>query len=326
MPIVLSPQVIVPPDPTVGAAVGYTLGQYRRRVAEETGNFVASTVNAASTTYLQDTKYPVRSSLDQADLYTGKWLLRPRATDPRDRVRVVQERGYDPGTGTLRPDSPWSTTPTTDEPYELHGVVEPWAQMLDFVNEALKRCMVVDHLVLPMPEARRVVDLTPYAPWLLDPRWVRGAAFVDQNDYDTPAQIDMSQPTFRGFVEQQGRSMMLRWQNWPWLNVDQVIVVRCVRRAYDYCRASATGVFGEQSGLAAEDHEAVPAPDWVAAAVMVDFWNEFGDVVAAGNRAEAEANQKKWADVFTSLTQQYFQLPPYTLLAPVRSGWGAGFY
>lgn len=284
-------------------------------------------MNAASTTYLQDAKYPVRSSLDQSDLYTGKWLLRPEATDARDRVRVVQERGYDPGTGTLRPDSPWATVPVTDERYELHGVIEPWAQMLDFINEALKRCMLVDHLVLGIPtDGKRTVDLTPYAPWLLDRRWVRAACFVDRTTVDNPAEIDMSQPTFRGFVEQQGRQMFLRWQNYPWYNADQVLVVRCIRRCYDYCRASEAGTFGEQSGLSAEGHQSIAAPDWVAAMAMCDFWNEFGDVVAAGNRSESEANQQKWANVVTTLTQQYFQLPEYTLLAPIKSGWMAAAY
>jgi hypothetical protein len=323
MPIVLTP--VAPPPVPGAAALGATLAMYRRRIAEETGNFVASTVAAASSTYLQDARYPVLSNLDQSDLYTGKWLLRPETTDERDRVRIVQERGYDPGTGTLRPDSPWFTVPVTGERYEMHGVIEPWAQMNDFINEALKRCMVVDHLVLSIPGNTSTINLTPYAPWLLDRRWVRGAAFVDPNSVDDPAEVDMFQPTFRGFVEQNGASLLLRWQNIPWAS-GQVLVVRCIRRAYDLCRASSDGVFGEQSGVTEDAHESVAADDWVAAAAMVDFWNEFGDVVAAGNRAESESNQGKWAGVFTTLTQQYFTLPPYTMLSPVRSGWGAGWY
>src|SRR5262245_37672065 len=324
MPIVLTP---VAPPPLVGnETLGYSTGQYRRRVAEETGNFVASTVSRGSTTYLQDTKYPVTSNLDQSDLYAGKWLLRPRAANDLDRVRIVQERGYDPTTGNLRPDSPWATAPVTDEPYEMHGVIEPWFQMLDFINEGLKRCMVVDHLVLSVPPNTKAINLTPYAPWLLDRRWVRGAAFVDPTQYDDPSEVDMiSQPTFRGFVEQHGRGFLLRWQNVPWQTA-QVLVVRVIRRAYDLCRNDSGGAFGDRSGLVAEDNESLAQDDWVAAAVMVDFWNEFGDVVAAGNRAESEANQKKWSAQFTSLTEQYFTLPPFTLLAPVKAGWAPGWY
>lgn len=323
MPIILTP---VAPPPVLGlSTLGTSLGQYRRQIAEETGNFVASVVATASTTYLQDRRYPVRSNLDQSDLYTGKWLLRPQAPED-DRVRVVTERGYSPQTGELRPDSPWRTVPVTDEPYELHGVIEPWSQMNDFINEGLKRCMLVDHLVLPVPDNVRAIDLTPYAPWLLDRRWVRSAAFVDPDQYAEPSEIDMvSQPTFRGFVEQHGRSLLLRWQNVPWQG-HEVLVVRVIRRCFDFCRESDQGVFGERSGLVAEDNESIAAPDWVAAAAMVDFWMEFGDVVAAGNRQESETNQGKWANVFTSLTQQYFSLPPYTLLAPVKAGWGPRGY
>jgi hypothetical protein len=49
-------------------------------------------------------------------------------------------------------------------------------------------------------------------------------------------------------------------------------------------------------------------------------------VVAAGNREEAETNLQKQAATFSTLTQQYFLLPPYTLLNPVKSGWFVGAY
>jgi hypothetical protein len=313
----------------VGTVVGYPLGMYRRRIARETGNFLASFVESGATSFLRDNTYPVRSNLDQADLFSGKWLLRPQATDPSDLVRIVAELGYDPQTGTLRPDSPWAVPPASTEPYEIHGVIEPWDQMNDLVNEALKRCMVVDHLVLAPNPGQPYLDLTPYAPWLLDARWVRGAAFVDPLLVDSPADIDMSQPNFRGWVEQQGRTMMLRWQGWHFNSTTSsspVLVLRCVKRAYDHCRATADGQFGERTGLEAEGHEG-PAPDeWVAAGALLEFWNSLGDVVAAGNKAEAEGNQAKAAETFTTLTQNYFVLPPFTMLNPLKSGWYVGAY
>jgi hypothetical protein len=328
MPILLSP--VVTPTGDTGAAIGVPLGRYRRRIAKETGNYLASLVESGATSFLRDNHYPIKSNLDQGDLFSGKWLLRPTATAPADRVRIVAELGYDPATGTLRPDSPWSVGPATDEPYELHGVIEPWDQMNDLINEALKRCMVVDHLVLPADPGATFFNLTPYAPWLLDARWVRGAAFVDATSVDDPADIDMSQPTFRGWVEQQGRTMVLRWQGWPYGHAyssqQPVLVLRCIKRAYDHCRLSSDGTFGELSGLSEEIHEGPVAEDWAAAGALVEFWNTFGDVVAAGNRDEAETNQAKVAQTFTTLTQQYFLLPPYTLLNPVKSGWFVGAY
>jgi len=324
-PIVLTP-IVAPPD-TGTPTEGYSLGRYRRRVARETGNFLASLVQAGSTSFLQDDNYPVKSSLDQGDLFSGKWLLRPTAP-AEDRVRIVAELGYDPQTGTLRPDSGWTTAPATDEPYELHGVIEPWEQMIDLVNEGLKRCMVVDHLVLAFPtDGSTALNLTPYAPWLLDYRWVRGAAVVDPAAVEDPGDIDMTQPTFRGWVEPQGRSMYLRWQNvWTGNNVENVLVLRCLKRAYDHCRDDATGVFGERAGVIEEVHEGPVPDDWVAMGALVEFWDTFGDVVAAGNRQEAESNQSKVAAQFTTLSQQYFTLPPMTLLTPIRGGWYVGAY
>lgn len=325
-PILLTPR-FTPPDAGT-AVVGYPLGRYRRRIAKETGNYLASLVESGSTSFLRDNRYPIKSNLDQGDLFSGKWLLRPQSTVLSDRVRVVAELGYDPSTGTLRPDSPWSVGPSTDEPYELHGVIEPWDQMNDLVNESLKRCMVVDHLVLPALPDTSFFNLTPYAPWLLDSRWVRGAAFIDATAVDDPADIDMSQPTFRGWVEQQGRTIILRWQGRQWntTGTSPVLVLRCIKRAYDHCRVNADGVFGELHGLSEEANEGPASEDWVAAGALVEFWAQFGDVVAAGNREESESNQAKAATTFTTLTQQYFILPPYTLMNPIKAGWYVGAY
>ena len=328
MPILLSP--LITPQTDTGIAVGTPLGRYRRRIAKETGNYLASLVESGSTSFLRDNHYPIRSNLDQGDLFSGKWLLRPTATTPSDRVRIVAELGYDPATGTLRPDSPWAVGPATNEPYELHGVIEPWDQMNDLINQALQRCMVIDHLVLPVSPGATYFDLTPYAPWLLDARWVRSACFVDPYSVDDPALIDMSQPYLRGWVEQQGRTMILRWQGWPYGSAnttsEPVLVLRCIKRAYDHCRLNGDGIFGELSGLSEEQNEGPVAEEWVAAGALVEFWAAFGDVVAAGNRSEAETNQQKVATIFTTLSQQYFILPPYTLLNPIKSGWFVGAY
>lgn len=328
-PILLTP-TFTPPDTGV-TVIGYPLGRYRRRIAKETGNFLASTVESGAVSFLRDNKYPVKSTLDQGDLFSGKWLLRPQAPQPQDRVRIVAELGYDPQTGTLRPDSSWTDAAASTEPYELHGVIEPWEQMNDLINQALKRCMLVDHLVLPVTPGENWINLTPYAPWLLDGRWVRGAAVVDPNQVNDPADIDMTQPNFRGWVEPQGRTTFLRWQGWNRFTSSSpsgspVLVVRCIKRAYDHCRLGSDGTFGECAGLTQETHEGPVPEDWVAAGALVAFWESFGDVVAAGNRDEAESNQAKMAETFTTLSQQYFSLPPMSMLNPIRSGWWAGNY
>jgi hypothetical protein len=322
MPIVIGPG----PDefPPGGVAeVGYPLAHYRRQIARETGVFVGSSVRSGTRNYLVDDRYPIKSSLDQGDLYAGKWLLRPRAAVEEDRVRIVAERGYDPQTGTIRPDSAWVNAPVTDEPYEIHGTIEPWEQMNDLVNEGLKRCLVVVDQAVPIPAGSSRVALRPYAPWLQDARWVRQVGWLTGGQM-----IDTSDPyvnPFRGTVEADGAGYTLRWDG-MWLGAGGDLLLKCLKRAYDHCRADDAGVFGEQSGVWAEDNEATVVPEWVAAGALCEFFERYGDVVAGGSRDEVELNQKKAAARFDRMVREYFNLPPYTLLPPVRRGWLVGAY
>jgi hypothetical protein len=296
---------------------------YRRQVARETGVFVASTVRSGSVSYLVDDRYPIKSSLDQGDLYAGKWLLRPQATSDDDRVRIVAERGYDPSTGTVRPDSPWTGAPATGEPYEIHGTIEPWGQMNDLVNEGLKRCLVVVDVPIPIAPGQVSVSLRDWCPWLQDARWVRQVGWWPTDA--APTDLGTTDPygyPFRGTVTPDGTGFVLRWDH-QWLG-GRTITVKCLKRAYDHCRGSSAGVFGEQAGVWKEADEGPVVPVWCSAGTLVEFFERYGDVVAAGSRDEVEANQKKAAARFDRMVKEYFNLPPYTLLDPIRRGWLVG--
>lgn len=322
----MSPIVIGPGGdelPSGIAEVGYPLAHYRRQIARETGVFVGSTVRSGTRSYLVDDRYPIKSSLDQADLYAGKWLLRPRAVLEEDKVRIVSERGYDPSTGTLRPDSSWVNAPATDEPYEIHGTIEPWEQMIDLINAGLKRCMVVVDVAVPAVAGANRVSLRDIAPWLQDARWVRQVGWLPlAHTFET---FDPYWAPFRGTVEPNGAGFTLRWDH-MWLGGGSNLAIKCLKRGYDHCRVDGLGVFGEQSGLWAEDHEALPVPEWVAAGALVEFFERYGDVVAGGSREEVELNQKKAAARFDRMTREYFNVPPYTLTQPMRRGWMVGAY
>lgn len=303
--------------------VGYPMGYYRRQIARETGVFIGSTVRSGSRSYLVDDRYPIKSNLDQGDLYAGKWLLRPRAELDEDKVRIVSERGYDPATGTLRPDSSWVNAPQTDEPYEIHGTIEPWEQMIDLINAGLKRCVTVVDVELTILPGAHSIDLRSAAPWLQDARWVRqigwwptGTTQEGSDPYNYP---------FRGSVEPNGTGLTLRWDH-MWLGNGTPLMMKCLKRAYDHCRGSDVGVFGEQAGVWDEDSEGPVVPEWVAAGALCEFFERYGDVVAAGSREEVELNQKKAAARFDRMTREYFNLPPMTLLQPVRRGWLVGRY
>ena len=320
MPIIVGP--VAPPSPGE-VYVGYPLSHYRRQVARETGIFLGSTVRSGTRNFLVDDRYPIKSNLDQADLYAGKWLLRPRALAEEDRVRIVAERGYDPSTGTIRPDSVWTNAPETDEPYEIHGTIEPWEQMIDLVNAGLKRCLTAVDIDLPIPEGTNRVSLREVAPWLQDARWVRQVGwFPSGGDIVT---VDPYVYPFRGTVEPNGASFTLRWDS-MWLGAGTDLWLKCVKRGYDHCRADQAGAFGEQAGLWAEDNEAVIPPEWCSAGALCEFFERYGDVVGGGSREEVEQNQKKAAQRFDRLSREFFALPPYTLLNPIRRGWYVGAY
>jgi hypothetical protein len=110
-----------------------------------------------------------------------------------------------------------------------------------------------------------------------------------------------------------------------WLSTGY-LTLRCLKRAYDHCRADSGGTFGEQAGVWEEDNEGPVVPEWVSAGALVEFFERYGDVVAAGSRDEVEANQKKAAARFDRMVKEYFNLPPYTLLDPIRRGWLVGAY
>lgn len=86
---------------------------------------------------------------------------------------------------------------------------------------------------------------------------------------------------------------------------DRIYVV-AVKRAYDHCRATSSGNFGDQAGLSAEAHEAAPPRELVG----------FGALTIAARRSKAtlsdrmkdaiEANQKQWAAMFTQLMKEHY--------------------
>jgi hypothetical protein len=316
--------ILQPLDEIPGAVyVGYPLAHYRRQIARETGVFVGSTVRSGSKSYLVDDRYPIKSSLDQGDLYAGKWLLRPRAALAEDKVRIVSERGYDPSTGTLRPDSNWVNAPTTDEPYEIHGTIEPWEQMIDLVNAGLKRCLTVVDILVPVAPGANFIDLRAEAPWLMDARWVRQVGWWPGGT--EPATSDPYNFPFRGSVEPNGTGYTLRWDH-MWLGAGLPLSLKCIKRGYDHCRAEDTGVFGEQAGVWEEDNEGPVPPEWVAAGALCEFFERYGDVVAGGSREEVELNQKKAAARFDRMSREYFNIPPMTLIQPMKRGWLVGRY
>lgn len=298
-----------------------TFEDYRRRIAQDVGGlFHASTVVSGTTATIVDTVFPIKTSLDVADVYSGKYLLRPDAVLASDRVRFVAEQGYDAVTGTLRPDNEWTNTPTTGEAYELHGIIEPWTTMLDLVNSALKRCFLVDELDVTPQATYRRHGLTIVAPWLRNPRWVRQVGVIRSGDVrDT---FDPFDRPFRGSVELQGTVVYLNHPDSEYTSADGLLI-RAIKPAYYHCRPTG-GIFGAQYGLALNDDEAPSDEEWVAAGALIYFWERYGDVIGGGNEGDVKTSLAKAAAAFTALSMENFELPARNLVtpSPLRR-WGA---
>src|SRR4051812_13080819 len=111
-----------------------SLAEYRRNLAIESGPYIGPesyTVRATGGT--DETKlvcdvYPIQSGLAQQDLLLDRPLYRPYAIQSTDRNRYVMT--YDPPTGTITPDLPWTISPLStlgSTPYsalEAHPYLE----------------------------------------------------------------------------------------------------------------------------------------------------------------------------------------------------------
>lgn len=224
-----------------------TLLDYRRRAAKElTSAFVASTATSASTiSQLVDTTWPINSTLSQDDLYSDYYLLRPAAALATDKVRIVKT--YTPSGGIMAPDTVWTNAPANGEAYELHGVLEPQTQLLDLINEALKRCgVVVEFTIQPSSTTAQRESLANY-PWILQPGWVRkvgrlvaGEARSDRDPYLRAV---------RGDVTYDGGTLYLNHEGSVY-NTTDTLYVTAIKRAYDHCGAT-TAVSAPGAGSAA---------------------------------------------------------------------------
>lgn len=295
-----------------------TLTTYRQRAAQELGEYVAGTATSGSTTSVVEcTTWPFRSSLDTNDEYKDQWLLRPAAGTATDKVRYVKD--VDRSTGKLTPDQTYTTAAYTGgvgESFELHGVIEPLTEMTRLINIVLKRIAVeVEFSFAPTNATNTRHTLATAASWLLDPRWVRQVGVLASGE--SRDQVDpFRMRRVRGQAVRDGATIYLLCGSIP---TSSTIYVKAVRPAYNYCAASA-GAYGSQNGLSLETDIAVPNDDWVAAGVLVEAWKKYGHLLdqAAGQKVVRDrAEAAVW---FSHLTDQYFAMPELTLRPLYR--WG----
>lgn len=297
-----------------------TLREIRRAIAPRVGYFLASTVTSGSGTGLIDTKHPVKSSLIQDDLLTGKWLLRPDAPDA-DKVRIVADNGYTPASGSITPDSDWGSSPIPGEVYEIHGSCDPWNDYNDIINQALRRCYVNVEVVLTPTPGSAWHGFNVAASWLQSAQHVRQIGFLRSGE--TRSTTDPYRRTFRGTVYEDQGSIVVSHPHSTFQDGD-LLFARCLKSAYHSCRPNG-GSFGAQAGLIEDDDEAPVALEWIRAASLVEYWERYAGAIPEGDPGgkASESRLLRVAADFDTLTSKYLRVPPMTILPNVM-GSGLG--
>src|SRR5215471_19603516 len=324
-----------------------TLGQYRSTFSVEAGeyigpdSYVVRATGGSTTNQLVCDVYPIQSGISQMDKYVDRPIYRPYATQSTDQNRVVMT--YDPPTGTLTPDLPWSISPTSlasnrtyqsletlpyvdfeaytyecldgtgvscpnggeiGEHFEILGPFDvPTTHRL--INDGLKNCwLVVEVACLPTTLKSRH-DLSVACPWLQDPNDVLQVGVI--KDYQDRDLTDPFENVIKGMVERDGGTFYLNTGTTTFVDGD-VLWLRVLKRAYDHCRA-AGGTFGDQSGLYLEDDESPCERNWVASSALLIAWRRFAHLLEPGANQRLIRDQAAAAAWFTDQCRAHFTAP-----------------
>jgi len=337
-----------------------TLAEYRHLLAVESGPYVGPESYEVKATGGSDINklicdvYPIQSGIAQADLYLERPLYRPNAQQPTDRYRYIMS--YDPPTGTLTPDLPWTVSPispgsnrtyagleafpymdmetlsyecldgtgvscpgggTLGERFEILG---PWdvPTMHKLINDGLKQCWLVVDVVCTAVEGVTRHDLRLVAPWLQDANHVRQAGVLAAGT--DPWTQDPFNATVYGEVEKDGATFYFNTGSRTFNAGDQ-IWLRCYKRAYDHCRVQG-GTYGDLVGLTDETDEAPIERDWLVSSALLVGWRRFAHLLEPAANQRLIRDQATAAAWFNDRTHQHFTAvqPQLTFRRPRRFG------
>lgn len=332
-----------------------TLAAYRRAVAVESGPYIGPetyevrATSGSDVTQIVCSVYPIKSGIPQFDLLVERPLYRPDATDAHDKHRYVQS--YDPATGTITPDLPWTNAPIAPpggsaysfleaftygglelmlyedlEDLGLTGLGERFEILGPFdvptlhqlVNDGLKQCwMVVEVACVPTPQASRH-SLAVVSPWLQDANHIRQAGVLAAGEDRN--QTDPFERIVYGEVDRDGGDFYFNTGSRTFADGD-ILYLRCYKRAYDHCRM-AGGVYGDQSGLTLETDEAPIERDWLASSALTVGWRRFAHILDPLANARLVRDQAAAAAWFSDRSRQHFTAvaPQLTLRRARRFG------
>jgi hypothetical protein len=319
-----------------------SLAQYRSTFSVEAGPYIGPdsydvrATGGSDLTSLFCDAYPIKSGIPQQDQLIDRPLYRPQAVQPIDRHRYVQ--AYDPTQGLITPDLAWALPPiaatggTLYQDLEAFTYAELETQIYDdledtglagfgerfevlgpfdvptthrLINDGLKNCwLVVEVVCVPTPLMNRH-DLSVVCPWLQDPSDVLQVGVL--HPPDDRNMIDPFENVVRGMVERDGGTHYLNTGTTTFVDGD-TLYLRCLKRAYDHCRASG-GEFGEQAGLTLETDEAPIERTWAAAAALCIAWRRFAHLLEPQANQRLIRDQATAAAWFTDETRKHFTAP-----------------
>jgi hypothetical protein len=319
------------------------LAEYRSTFSVECGPFIGPesyTVRAmsgSSTTQLFCHAYPIQSGIPQQDQLIDRPLYRPNAVEETDKHRYV--KSYTPATGLIEPDLEWTNAPLADpgagtryvdleaytyagwemftyeelentgltgfgERFEVLGPFDvPTTHRL--INDGLKQCWLIVEVACLPTELKSRHDLSVVCPWLQDPTDVLQVGLLAEGD-----DRDLTDPferVVKGMVERDGGTFYLNTGTQTFVTGD-TLYLRCLKRAYDHCRASG-GVFGEQSGLVLETDESPVERDWLASSALVIAWRRFAHLLEPLANQRLVRDQQSAAAWFSDRCREHFTAP-----------------
>jgi hypothetical protein len=296
-------------------AAGSTLAQIRAFAAKHLGAFQASVADSSSSqSVLFDLSWPVHTSLVVDELWQDAWILRPNASAPNDKVRIV--KAYAPSTGALTPDLPWTNAPVQGEAYELHAVIEPLTMFTDLVNAGLKRCMVEVEVVATPIALSTEHSLLGIAPWCEDRSWVRQVGYLTATDDRN--KIDPFMRLVRGEVREDHKSLVLNHYPQAFQATD-ALYIKLMKKAYDDC-TTASGIYGSQSGLVADSDHAPGNLDWLGWATVVEAWESYSHLLETAARSRLIPDRLEAAAKFTVANRINCKWPQMTFRPLMQGG------
>ncbi len=275
-----------------------TLTTIRQTTAKALGRYHSGTFKSSGNSTTTGIDESLISSLSINDQFTDGWLVLPAKSLTDREARIVSS--FTPSSGTLTIDRAWSTsTVPNSTAYEWHALIEPITQMTSIINDALKRIMVVTEITLtPTADATRH-EITTANTWLVNPTWVRQVGYLATGE--TRATINPYEHRgIRGWPDTDGANVYINHPKRPGPASGETWYIRCLKPAYDHCKATA-GSFGGQAGLSLETDEAPVEAEfvaWVAICVAIEQnmldWGLAGDAQLETKRQHAVLMATWW--------------------------------